>query len=346
MQRHIVTGNKEDYVEEIITMDYGSGGERTAQLIEKVFLPAFSNPHLQALGDGAVLPASGAQLVVSTDSFVVTPWQFPGGNIGKLAVCGTVNDICMAGGIPKWLSAAFILEEGFPMAELQEIVDAMAREARLAGVQIVTGDTKVVERGKGDGIYINTTGVGVLGTPGLTPAAIAEGDIVLASGSLGCHGAAIMAERGGLGRGSVVRSDCRCLHNICAAVHRYGGVRVLRDPTRGGAATVLSEFAQGAGLTVELQEGDIPVDAPVDAVCRLLGLDPLYCACEGRLLAVVAPESAELALREVQSCPGGEKAAIIGKITSARPGQVVLHTTIGGSRLLPKLTGALLPRIC
>ena len=328
-----------------ITLDYGSGGQKTSELIETLLVPSFQNDALSRLGDGAVLPALPSQPVFSTDSFVVSPWRFPGGNVGKLAVCGTVNDVCMAGGEPLYLSLAMVIEEGFPLESLREIVQSAAETAREAGVQIVTGDTKVVERGACDGIYLNTAGIGALRAPGLSPRAIREGDSVIVSGSVGCHGAAVMMARAGLG-GGALRSDCMALHRLSAAVLACGGVHVLRDPTRGGAATTLCEFAESAALGIELDEAAIPVRRDVAAACALLGLDPLYCANEGKMLAVVAPEDAEAALETLRSRPEGENAAIIGRVTAERPGKVVLRTRAGGGRILQKLSGAQLPRIC
>ena len=333
-------------MQDIITLDYGSGGLKTAQLIDQILVPAFANTALSQLGDGAVLPALEGPPVFSTDSFVVTPWRFPGGDIGKLAVCGTVNDLCMAGGVPKYLSFSLILEEGFPLGDLRAIVASAAAAAREAGVQIVTGDTKVVERGRGDGIYINTAGVGVLRAPGLGRGALRDGDAVLVSGSVGCHGAAVLMARGDLPCEGALVSDCRPLHDIAAAALAAGGVRMLRDPTRGGVATTLNEFVEGGPLGIELEEDAIPVDGPVAAACGLLGLDPLYAACEGRMLAVCAPETADAVLAALRATPGGEGAARIGRLTAARPGQVVLRNSFGGSRILGKLTGAQLPRIC
>lgn len=333
-------------MEENITLDYGSGGLRTAELIDRLIVPAFQNDALTALGDGAVLANNGAPLVFSTDSFVVAPWRFPGGDIGKLAVCGTVNDVCMAGGEPRYLSLSLVIEEGFPLRALEEIVQSAAREAKLAGVSVVTGDTKVVERGKGDGIYLNTSGIGFLRAPGLSREAIRPGDSVLLSGSAGCHGAAVLMARGELPCEGELLSDCRPLHELSAAVLAAGGVRILRDPTRGGVATTLNEFVEGGALTVELDEDAIPIDPPVAAACDLLGLDPLYSACEGRLLAVVDPAHAEAALNALRHTEGGEGAAMIGRITESRPGCVVLRTALGGARILGKLTGAQLPRIC
>ena len=333
-------------MQDIITLDYGSGGLKTAQLIEEIMVPAFANTALSQLGDGAVLPELGGQPVFSTDSFVVTPWKFPGGDIGKLAVCGTVNDVCMAGGVPKYLSFSLILEEGFPLEDLRTIVASAAATARQAGVQLVTGDTKVVERGRGDGIYINTAGIGVLRAPGLGQQAMREGDTVLVSGSVGCHGAAVLMARGDLPCEGTLLSDCRPLHQLSAAALEAGGVRMLRDPTRGGVATTLNEFVEGTPLCIELEEEAIPVDAPVATACDLLGLDPLYSACEGRMLVVCAPETAPSILTALHNLPGGEGAAQIGRVTTSRPGQVVLHNSFGGSRILGKLTGAQLPRIC
>lgn len=333
-------------MEEIITLDYGSGGLRTSQLIESILVPAFHNPTLEDLGDGAVLPTMDGPLVYSTDSFVVTPWRFPGGDIGKLAVCGTVNDVCMAGGQPKYLSLSFIIEEGFLMEDFKTIVNSIATTAQLAGVQIVTGDTKVVERGKGDGIYINTSGVGPQRAAGLSRKAICPGDAVLVSGSVGCHGAAVLMARGEIPFAGELLSDCRPLHQLSAAALEAGGVRTLRDPTRGGVATTLNEFVEGSALTIELEEDAIPVDPAVAAACDLLGLDPLYSACEGRMLAIVSPGQADAVLDALHQTSGGEHAAMIGRVTESRPGHVVLRTALGGSRILGKLTGAQLPRIC
>lgn len=333
-------------LKDIITLDHGSGGIRTAQLIEEILLPAFQNPALETLGDGALLPNSGQPLVFSTDSFVVTPWKFPGGDIGKLAVCGTVNDLCMAGGKPCYLSLSFVLEEGFLMDDLREIVASIAKTAKQAEVQIVTGDTKVVERGKGDGVYINTAGIGFQRAAGLGVEAIRPGDMVLVSGSIGCHGAAVMMARGDLPCNGELCSDCQPLHRLSAEVLQTGGIRIMRDPTRGGVATTLNEFVEKSAFSIELAEEKIPVDPAVEAACSLLGLDSLYSACEGRMLAVVSPEKAEEALRAMRREPGGSKAACIGRVTREYPGKVILRTSLGGGRLLDKLAGAQLPRIC
>lgn len=330
-----------------ITLDYGSGGLKTSELIESVLLPAFDNQALSQLGDGAILEGN-SELVFSTDSFVVSPWKFPGGDIGRLSVCGTVNDLCMAGGIPRYLSLSFILEEGFLFSDFRDIVSSIAAEAKEAGVSIVTGDTKVVESGKGDGIYINTAGIGFRRAelPGRT--AIRPGDAVLISGSIGCHGAAVMMARSGLLEGGTpLRSDCMPLHHIFSAVCDTGSsLRILRDPTRGGVATTLNEFTEGMPFSIELDQEKLPVDPPVEAACDMLGLDPLYCACEGRMLAVCDPGDADSILAAVRSTPGGENAAKIGTVTDDMPGKVLLRTPIGGRRILSRLAGIQLPRIC
>ena len=332
-------------MDEIITLDYGSGGKKTSRLIEGIVLPALDNPALRELGDGAILPGA-EQLVFSTDSFVVSPRFFPGGDIGKLPVCGTVNDLAMCGGEPLYLSCAFILEEGFPVEELRQIVASIRKAAQEAGVQVVTGDTKVVEKGRGDGIYINTAGIGRLKYPGLSPKNIREGDLVLVSGTVGDHGTAVMLARSGMMEGEI-RSDCAALNRLTEALLAPGlGVRVLRDPTRGGVATTLNEFLEGSDLGIELEEGAIPVSGPVRAACDMLGLDPLYCANEGKLLAVVAPEDAVAALTALRSRPEGAEAAVIGRVTGQYPGKLVVQTPLGGKRILQKLTGAQLPRIC
>ena len=332
-------------MEEIITLDYGSGGEKTSELIHSILLPLFDNPALAPLGDGAILSGQ-EQLAFSTDSFVVTPWRFPGGDIGKLAVCGTVNDLCMTGAVPRYLSFSLILEEGFLVNALREIAASAAAQARQAGVRIVTGDTKVVERGKGDGIYINTAGIGFLRASGLGQDAIKKGDAILLSGCAGCHGAAVLMARAGLADAGGPVSDCGSLLEVSQAALSAGAIRIMRDPTRGGVATVLAEFAEGTPLTMELWETAVPVDPAVAASCGLLGLDPLYSACEGRMVAIAAPEDAEAVLAAMRQAPGGEQAAIVGKVTDRYPGSAVLNTALGGRRLLPRLTGAQLPRIC
>lgn len=328
-----------------ITLDHGSGGGRTAQLIEELLLPALQNPHLAPLGDGALLNVSGP-LAFSTDSFVIDPIFFPGGDIGKLAVCGTVNDLSMCGAVPKYLSLGMILEEGFPVEDLKRIITSLAHTVTSCGVQVVTGDTKVVERGHGHGIYLNTSGIGEVKWPGLSPQAIQEGDQIIVSGTVGDHGTAVMLSRSGMLQGDELTSDCMPLNQLAAAALAVGGVRVLRDPTRGGVATVLNEFVEGTDLCAQVQEDAVPVRPQVEAACSLLGLDPLYCANEGKLLAVVNPETAPAVLEALRSTPGGENAAIIGSITTQFPGRAVLKTAFGAHRVLSKLSGALLPRIC
>ena len=331
---------------EFVTLDVGSGGRKMASLIEHMILPQVGNDTLAELGDGAVL-AGADRLVFSTDSFVVNPYFFPGGDIGKLAVCGTVNDVSMAGGEPRYLSLSLILEEGLPFADLERILESLGRTARDTGVQVVTGDTKVVEKGTGDGIYINTAGIGFLRTPGLSPKQIRCGDRVLVSGTVGDHGASVMLARNRQLLDGEVLSDCRPLHRAALKLGELGSaLRCMRDPTRGGVATTLCEFAEGSPFSIELEEDAIPVRADVSGVCDILGLDPLYCANEGKLLAVVAPEAADTALEMLRSLPETAEAAVIGTVTDARPGKVLLHTSFGGARILTRLTGAQLPRIC
>ncbi len=332
-------------MDEIITLDYGSGGKKTSRLIENMLLPAFSNPALEVLGDGAIL--SGAEKIVfSTDSFVVSPLFFPGGDIGKLAVCGTVNDVAVCGGVPKFLSCAFVIEEGFETEKLARIVDSMSRAAKAAGISIVTGDTKVVERGRGDGVYINTAGIGFLKYPGLSPRELRPGDAVIVSGTVGDHGTAVMLARSGMMQGEL-RSDCAALNGLCEAILSSGAaVRVLRDPTRGGVATTLCEFVEGRELCIELDEDAIPVRDGVRAACEMLGLEALYCANEGKLLCVVAEKDCGKVLDAMRATEEGKDAAVIGRVTEAHPGKVVMRTAFGGSRILQKLAGAQLPRIC
>lgn len=330
-------------MDDIITLDYGSGGKKTAALIDEIIIPELGNNTLNALGDGAILDG---QLAFSTDSFVVDPLFFPGGDIGKLCVCGTVNDLAMCGAEPKYLSLALIIEEGLPTESLRRIVASIKAAAEAAGVAVVTGDTKVVERGRGDGVYITTSGIGVVRYPGLGPERMRPGDAVLISGTAGDHGAAVMLARDALMEGEI-RSDCAALNGLVRAVLESGAeVRVLRDPTRGGVATTLCEFAESAALGIELDEAAIPVRRDVSAACALLGLDPLYCANEGKMLAVVAAKDEERALAAMRGVPEGKNAAIIGRVISERPGKVVLRTAMGGGRILQKLAGAQLPRIC
>ena len=334
--------------EERITLSHGSGGKATQTLIEAVFLEAFANPLLAPLEDGAVLTALGGRLAFTTDSYVVSPLFFPGGDIGDLAVNGTVNDLAVSGARPLWLSAGFILEEGFPVADLERIVGSMAAAAEQAGVQIVTGDTKVVQRGKADGCYVNTAGVGVIERPGELGVATARpGDVVIVSGPVGEHGITIMLARGELDIESEVTSDTAPLNGLVERLlDAAPGVRGLRDATRGGVATICNEVARAAGVAVVLEEEAVPVRPDVRGACELLGIDPLYVACEGRLVAVVDGDQVEAAMAALRSHPLGEGAAVIGRVRDDPPGLVLLKTSFGGTRIVDLLVGDPLPRIC
>jgi hydrogenase expression/formation protein HypE len=334
--------------EERITMSHGAGGKATQTLIEAVFLDAFRNPMLATLEDAARPAIGGARLAFTTDSYVVSPLFFPGGNIGDLAVNGTVNDLATAGATPLYLSAGFILEEGFAVADLQKIVASMRDAALAAGVQIVTGDTKVVERGKADGCYISTAGIGVIERDGeLGVATVLPGDAVLVSGPIGDHGVTIMLARGELDIEADVTSDSAPLNGLVATLlGQVSGVRAIRDATRGGVATILNEVATSAGVGVIVREQDIPVRPAVRGASELLGIDPMYVACEGRLVAIVDGAQADAALAALRGHPLGEQAAIIGRITTEPPGIVQLTTAFGGTRIVDLLVGDPLPRIC
>jgi hydrogenase expression/formation protein HypE len=336
-----------------IVMGHGGGGKLGNELVEHLFLPAFRNSALEDLGDAAVLdlPTAGkaSRIAMSTDSFVVQPLFFPGGNIGELAVNGTVNDLAVSGAIPRFLTAGFILEEGFPLAQLAAIVDAMAAAARTASVQIVTGDTKVVERGHGDGLYISTAGVGVL-REGISvgPHRAQPGDAVLVSGSIGDHGMAIMSLREGLEFESQIRSDCAALNGLIADVLDAAGtaVHAMRDPTRGGLASTLNEIAASSGVGVQIEEAALPVHPEVQSACELLGLDPVYVANEGKVVLFVAPEAAERALEVLRAHPLGREAARIGHVVAEHPRMLVSRTLMGANRVIPTQIGEQLPRIC
>jgi hydrogenase expression/formation protein HypE len=335
--------------EERITLSHGAGGKATQTLVEAVFLEAFRNPVLEQLEDGASLRMGAERLAFTTDSYVVSPLFFPGGDIGDLAVNGTVNDLAMCGARPLHLSAGFILEEGFPVADLRRIVASMAAAAQRAGVTIVTGDTKVVERGKADGCYVTTAGVGLLERPvTLSAAAARPGDVVLVSGPIGDHGVTVMLARGELDIEADLVSDTAALNGITADLLDAGGdgVRLLRDATRGGVATICNEVAVASGVAVVLEEKAIPVRPVVNGASELLGIDPLYVACEGRFVAVVAPERADAALAAVAAHPLGAGAARIGTIADDPPGLVLLRTGFGGTRIVDLLVGDPLPRIC
>ncbi|MEN6559101.1 MAG: hydrogenase expression/formation protein HypE [Thermoguttaceae bacterium] len=332
-----------------VQMAHGGGGRSMRELIETVFRSAFDGteaggpPH-----DAAVLPSREGRLAFTTDSYVVHPLFFPGGDIGRLAVCGTVNDLAMAGARPDSLSAGFILEEGFSLESLRRIVRSMADEARAAGVRIVTGDTKVVDRGKGDGVFINTAGVGWI-APGveISPARVAPGDAVLISGDLGRHGMAILSVREGLEFQGALQSDCAPLADLVAAMLATGAdVHCLRDLTRGGLAAALNEIALDAGVGIEVDEASIPVAEPVAAACELLGLDPLYAANEGRLAAFVPADAADRVLQAMQNHPAAVGPARVGTVVAAHPGVVELKNRFGGGRILDFLSGEQMPRIC
>jgi hydrogenase expression/formation protein HypE len=330
-------------------MGHGGGGKLGNELVEHLFLPAFRNPALENLGDAAVFELGPGKLAMSTDSFVVQPLFFPGGSIGALAVNGTVNDLAVSGAEPKYLSASFILEEGFPLAQLAAVVNAMAEAAATAGVRIVTGDTKVVERGHGDGCYINTAGVGLL-RPGVNvgPHRAQAGDMVLISGTIGDHGKAIMSVREGLEFESQIRSDCAALNGMIAEVLDAAGeaVHAMRDPTRGGLASTLNEIATSSNVGIEIDETSLPVRPEVQSACELLGLDPVYVANEGKAVFFVAPEAADQVLRVLRAHPLGREAACIGQVTSQHKRMLVERTSIGGNRVIPTQIGEQLPRIC
>jgi hydrogenase expression/formation protein HypE len=334
-----------------INLSHGSGGKATHNLIEGVFAPAFSNPLLDTMDDAATfgINGSGQRMAFTTDTYVVSPLFFPGGDIGKLAVHGTINDLAMAGAQPLYLSAGFILEEGFPITDLRRIVASMAAAAAAAGVAIVTGDTKVVQRGKADGLFINTAGVGLIRAAGpLGQARVQPGDKVLLSGSVGDHGIAIMLAREALEIETDVESDTAPLHTMVAALLEAAGdgVHCMKDPTRGGVATTLNEIAIGSEVSIGLDEHTIPVRPQVRGACEILGLDPLTIANEGKMLAIVSSETAEAALAAMRSHPLGREAAIIGSVQTEPAGMVFLRTDIGGMRVLDMLVGDPLPRIC
>lgn len=333
-----------------VTMAHGGGGRAMRDLIEEVFTAVFQPPGSedQARLMTEALQAPGARLAFTTDSFVVTPLEFPGGDIGKLAVCGTVNDLAVGGARPLWLSAAFIIEEGCEVALLRRIVATMAEEAAAAGVRIVTGDTKVVERGKGDGVFITTAGIGVI-APGvdLGAARIAAGDVVIVNGVLGDHGATILAARGDLALSSDIVSDCAGLgHLMQAALAAAPGLHAARDCTRGGLASALNEMAGEAGVAVEIDETALPLRAEVRGVCEILGLDPLYLANEGRLVLFCPADQAGAALAAMRALPEGAGAVVIGRAMAGPAGRVTMRTAFGGSRIVDMLVGEQLPRIC
>ncbi len=339
---------------ELVLLGHGSGGLLSHELIERVFVRHLGNPILGTLEDASTISLADEQgrlpgtPVMTTDSYVIRPIFFPGGDIGKLSVCGTVNDLAMRGAVPLYLSAGFILEEGLPLADLERVVASMAATARDAGVRVVAGDTKVVEHGSADKLFINTAGIGLV-PPGVQiSASLARpGDVVLVNGAVGDHGLAIMTQREGLQFDSPLQSDCTPLASLVAAMLAVSPrIHVLRDPTRGGLATTLNELAQRSSVSIEIDEAAVPVHEPVRAAAELLGLDPLYVANEGKLIAIVAEEDVAPLLEAMRAHPDGHEAALIGRVMAEHPGRVVLRTAFGTRRLLDMLAGEQLPRIC
>ena len=336
-----------------IILGHGGGGRLSNELIENLFLPAFSNETLEKLGDAATLDFSGAlqngaRLAFSTDSFVVNPLFFPGGNIGDLAINGTVNDVAMSGARPLFMSAGFIIEEGLEMESLGKIVDSMSRAAKIADVRVVAGDTKVVERGKGDGVFINTSGIGLIPEGvNIAPDLAQAGDVVIVSGEIGLHGIAIMSIREGMEFDAPIQSDCAPLNELVAEMLLVTKtIHVLRDATRGGVASVLNEIAKSSNVGIRLHEKSLPVPRVVRSACEMLGLDPLYVANEGKLVAILPREHADEMLEKMRSNKLGEKAEIIGEVVGEHPGMVVAKTGIGGTRVVDLQLGEQLPRIC
>jgi len=330
-----------------IVLGHGSGGRLTAQLVRDVFLPAFDNPALRKLDDQAVLEVAPGQIALTTDSYVVTPLFFPGGDIGHLAVNGTVNDLAMSGARPLYLTAAFIIEEGLPIEDLQRVTHSMAQAAEEAGVAIVTGDTKVVNRGCADKLFITTAGVGVVADGISISASNARaGDVVIVSGPIGDHGITIWSTREGIDFAGSLRSDTAPLHALVEAMIGAGDVHALRDPTRGGLGTSLCEIAASSSIGVELDANAVPVREEVKAACEILGMDPIFVANEGRLVAIVAEASAESVLRAMRRVPQGRDACRIGRVVSDHAGMVLVKTEVGGARILDVPFSEQLPRIC
>lgn len=333
-------------MDEIISLSYGNGGKKTSALIDEVILPNFKNDMLNELSDGALINVDN-NIAFSSDSFVIDPYFFPGGNIGELCICGTVNDLLMCGSIPKYLSLSLILEEGFKRGDLEKIIKSAADTAKRAGVMIVTGDTKVVDKGHGHGIYINTAGIGQrINGINLGKKRIEKGDKVIISGSVGNHGISVLCARENL-LDSSIKSDCAPLNEAVSTILKFGEkVKILRDPTRGGLATTLNEFTENMNYSIELNEEAIPVDDNVKFACDLLGLDPLYSANEGKVISIVSPDCADdvvSSLRKIDIC---KNASIIGEVTDSNPSKVILKTALLSSRILDKLSSDILPRIC
>lgn len=340
--------NNPDLKHGVIEMAHGSGGRASATLIESLFVRHFDNDLLRQGNDQAAFAVHSGRMVITTDAHVVSPLFFPGGDIGSLSVHGTINDVAMAGAHPLYLSAAFIIEEGFPLAELERIVISMAKACRETGVAVVTGDTKVVERGKGDGVFITTTGIGVIPDDIHIAGHLAQpGDAIILSGSIGDHGIAILSSREGLEFGTTLTSDSAALHTLVAAMIEVApDIHCLRDPTRGGLATTLNELARHSCVGMLIEENTIPVKAEVRGACELLGLDPLYIANEGKLVCIVPPQSAEKLLARMHHHPLGQHAAIIGRVIADERHLVVMQTSFGGKRVVDWLAGEQLPRIC
>jgi hydrogenase expression/formation protein HypE len=332
-----------------VVLGHGSGGKLSASLLKSHFLRHLRSDALRQLGDGAVVSAGTTRVVLSTDTFVVNPLEFPGGDIGTLAVNGTVNDLAMMGATPCYLTVGFIIEEGLPLETLDRIVASMARAASVAGVQVVTGDTKVVERGKGDGLFINTTGLGLADADFCpSPDGVRPGDVVLVSGAIGVHGITILSAREGLEFEADLESDTACLHPLVQALRRAtdNSIGAMRDPTRGGVASALNEIAAASGVGIVLEESALPIPAAVAGACEMLGLDPLYVANEGNFVAFVPPHLADVALDALRGHPLGRGAQRIGVAVSDHPGMVVMRTPLGGTRIVDMLPGDQLPRIC
>lgn len=333
---------------ERIALDHGSGGEASAELVEKVFLPFLDNPYLRELDDSAVVSLNGGRMAMTTDSYVVDPIFFPGGNIGSLAVHGTVNDLCMQGAQPLYLTLGLILEEGLPFQDLRKVMEGVSQASKESSIKVVAGDTKVVPKGHADKIFINTAGIGLIPDSINVSARNARpGDVVIINGSIADHGIAILTRREGLQFQSSIRSDSAPLNGLVDAIlDACPGVHVLRDPTRGGVATALNEIASRSGVGIQLYEERIPIAAPVRSACEILGLDPLYVANEGKCLAILPREHAEEVLKPMKHHPHGAAAAVIGEVLEQPQRKVLLKTQIGGTRILSTLTGAQLPRIC
>jgi hydrogenase expression/formation protein HypE len=331
-----------------VVLGHGSGGKLTHQLIQKMIVPAFQNPILEAQHDGAILSMNGARIAFSTDSYIVHPIFFPGGNIGDLAVNGTVNDLAMCGAKAQYLSASLIIEEGLPMDDLWQVLSSMRAAAERAGVTLVTGDTKVVDRGKGDKIFVNTSGIGMVPeNVNIDPTLASPGDLIILSGPIASHGMAIMSVREGLEFETVIESDTAALNDLVDTMFgASSGVHVLRDPTRGGVASALNEIAERSRVGIRIDESRIPIRADVQGACEILGLDPLYVANEGKLLAFVSPHEADGVLAAMRRHPLGGESEIIGEVIADHPQIVVMRTRIGGNRIVDMLSGEQLPRIC